>query len=43
MKSYLKETAVFKKLQEMKKRTSGLSNGDNDLVGFPEMISHIEG
>jgi len=42
MKSYLKEIAVLKKLEEMKKR-SQINSDTDEVVGFPEMISHLEG
>ena len=42
MKSYLKEIAVFKRLDEMMKRTKSNTNLE-PLVGFPDMISHLEG
>ena len=43
MKSYLKEIAVFKKLDEMKKSVNPGSLENEGLVGFPEMISFLEG
>lgn len=42
LKSYLKEIAVFKKLNELKKQIKCGVEGEG-LVGFPEMISYIEG
>jgi hypothetical protein len=42
MKSYLKEISVFKRLDDMMKRRQNDSNME-PLVGFPDMISHIEG
>jgi hypothetical protein len=42
MKSYLKEISVFKRLDDMVKRRLHDSQLE-PLVGFPDMLSHIEG
>ena len=42
MKSYLKEIAVFKRLDDMMKRRQKDEQLE-PLVGFPDMISHLEG
>ena len=42
MKSYLKEIAVFKRLQEMQKAAIANEVESESLVGFPEMVSFLE-
>ncbi len=43
IKSYCKEIAVFKRIKELKDKMEENTIVAEGVIGFPEMISNIEG